>query len=79
VSQNGQDNKCLHSSQNKIIIHLTVVVNMTKFAQISAMKKMAEKGNMVRTSRCEKKKQIQRGDMFEKYKHNLMGIKEQLN
>jgi DNA integrity scanning protein DisA with diadenylate cyclase activity len=25
------------------------------------------------------KKQIQRGDMFEKYKHNFMGVKEQLN
>jgi len=39
VSQNGQDNKCLHSSQNKIIIHLTVVVNMTKFTKILAIKK----------------------------------------
>jgi hypothetical protein len=24
-------------------------------------------------------KQIQRGDVFEKYKHNLVGVKEQLN
>ena len=29
--------------------------------------------------RCEKKKQIQRGDMFEEYKHSLVGVKEQLN
>ena len=61
MSQNGQDNKCLHSSQNKIIIHLTVVVNMTKFTKILAIKKTAEKGNTARTSRCEKKTNLKGG------------------
>jgi hypothetical protein len=30
-------------------------------------------------SRGEKKKQIQRGDVFEEYESNLVGVKEQLN
>jgi hypothetical protein len=25
------------------------------------------------------KKQVQRGDVFEEYKHNLVGVKKQLN
>jgi hypothetical protein len=29
--------------------------------------------------RCDKKRQIQRGDMFEEYKYNLVGVKEKLN
>jgi hypothetical protein len=29
--------------------------------------------------RCLKKKLIQRGDVFEEYKSNLVGVKEQLN
>jgi hypothetical protein len=29
--------------------------------------------------RCEKKRQIQRGEVFEEYKHNLVGVTEQLN
>jgi hypothetical protein len=40
-------------------------VNTTKFAKISAIKKTAEKGETVHvTCRCEKKKQIQRGDVM---------------
>ncbi len=31
------------------------------------------------TCRCEKKKQIQRGEVFEKYKHNLVEVKKQSN
>ncbi len=55
-------------------------MNTTKFAKISAIKKMAEKGDMAHvTCRREKKKQIQRGDVIAKYKHNLVGVKEKLN
>ena len=40
-------------------------VNTTKFAKISAIKKTAEKGDTVHvTCRCEKKKQIRRGDVM---------------
>jgi hypothetical protein len=52
-------------------------VNTTKFAKILAIKKKAEYDTV--TCRCEKKLKTQRGDVFEKYKHNLVGVKEQLN
>ncbi len=55
-------------------------MNTTKFAKILAIKKTAEKGDMAYvTCRCEKKKQIQRGDVIANYKHNLVGVKEKLN
>ena len=51
-------------------------VNTTKIAK---MKKMAHKGVMVIAKQRHEKKQLQSRDVFVKYRHNLVGVKEQLN
>ena len=54
-------------------------VNTTKIAK---MKKMAHKGVMgwlMVQNTGMGKKQLQSRDVFIKYKHNLVGVKEQLN
>jgi hypothetical protein len=52
-------------------------VNMTNIAK---MKKTAQKGAMANVKhRHGGKKQLQSSDVFVKYKHNLVGVKEQLN
>ena len=54
-------------------------VNTTYSANNSAIKITAEIWKKLLWHGGVKKKQIQRGDVLEEYKYNLVGVKEQLN
>ena len=54
-------------------------VNTTKFTKILAIKNGWKGKYGAATCRCEKQIQIERVDVFEKYKHNLVGVNEQVN